>query len=538
MTSSDMTSSDATSPDMNSAEPHAAPSDPRPAALAPLEAAGETPHFDVLIIGAGLSGVGAAYHLQKNCPDKSYAILEGRADMGGTWDLFKYPGVRSDSDMFTLGYRFFPWTEAKAIADGPSIKDYVIRTAKAFGITDRIRFNHWVTDFSWSSEDARWTVTAGEGADVKRFTCDFVWNCSGYYRYAEGYTPEFEGVGDFKGDIVHPQDWPEDLDYKGKKVVVIGSGATAVTLIPSMADDAAHITMLQRSPTYMFAMPGTSPIAKFLGGFLPPSAVYPIMRWQRIVFQQLMFKFTRATPKGSRKRLMDQAREKLGPDYDIEKHFAPTYNPWDQRVCLVPDDDLYEAINSGKASVVTDTIERFEAGGIRLKSGDLLEADIIVTATGLILEALGGASVHVDGERINFGDKLTYKGLMFEDVPNLVSVFGYTNASWTLRADLVSDFTCRLLNRMKAVGKSVATPVNDDPSMPREPFLDFSSGYVKRAEAILPKQGEWPWRHPQDFFRDLAGLRYGKIEDGALRLTPVKARAVEAVQEQVKAAAE
>ena len=508
------------------------------AAAAPTELAVDhrQRHFDVIIIGAGLSGVGAACHLRERCPDRTFIILEGRERMGGTWDLFRYPGVRSDSDMFTLGYSFSPWKEAKAIADGPSIKRYVERTAEDRGVADRIRYNHWVTDFSWDSDAAKWTVTTGEGPDANRFTCDFIWNCSGYYRYDAGYTPDFEGVDDFRGRIVHPQDWPEDLDYAGKKVVVIGSGATAVTLIPSMADAVSKITMLQRSPTYMFAMPGTSALAGFLGRFLPAAAVYRLMRWPRIALQQFSFKFARAAPARSRKRLMDQAREKLGPDFDVDTHFSPAYDPWDQRVCLVPDDDLYKAIRSGKAEVVTDRIERFEADGIRLGSGDLLEADIIVTATGLVLEARGGASVHVDGERINFGEKFTYKGMMFEDVPNMVSVFGYTNASWTLRADLVSEFTCRLLDHMKAVGRGIATPVNDDPTMPREPFLDFSSGYVKRAEAILPKQGRWPWRHPQDYFRDLKGLRFDPIEDGVLRLTPRRATASAPGKEEMAAA--
>ncbi|MEM6537603.1 MAG: NAD(P)/FAD-dependent oxidoreductase [Pseudomonadota bacterium] len=480
--------------------------------------ASDTPHFDVLVIGAGLSGIGAAYHLQKHCPDLSYAILEGREALGGTWDLFKYPGVRSDSDMYTLGYRFFPWTEAKAIADGPSIKNYVERTAQEYRITEKIRFNNWVTDFSWSSRDAVWTVTTNTADGEKTYTCDFVWNCSGYYKYSEGYLPEYPGIENFDGQLVHPQNWPDDLDYTGKKVVVIGSGATAVTLIPSMADKTEHITMLQRSPTYMYAMPATSALAKWLSGFLPNSMTYRIMRWQRILLQQIMFKWIRATPKASRKKLMDQARIKLGSSFDVDKHFGPDYAPWDQRICLVPDDDLYKSIKAGKASVVTDNIEAFEKGGICLKSGAFLEADIVVSATGLILEALGGASVKMDGNDVRFGDRYTYKGLMFEGVPNLVSVFGYTNASWTLRADLVSDFTTRLLNHMRATGNAIAVPENDDPNMPKDPFLDFSSGYVKRAEAILPKQGNWPWRHPQDYFRDLFSLRHGKVDDGILKL--------------------
>jgi len=499
-----------------------------PAEPDPRDAA---PDFDVVIIGAGLSGIGAAYHLNTRLPNKRYCILEGRDAIGGTWDLFRYPGVRSDSDMFTLGYRFRPWRDAKAIADGPAIRSYVREAAREYGIEDRIRFNHWVTDFSWSSASNCWTITAKTGDEERRITCRFVWNCSGYYRYAEGYTPEFPGAARFEGRIVHPQRWPEDLDYKGKKVVVIGSGATAVTLIPSMADETEHITMLQRSPTYMFAMPGTSPLAKFLGRILPGSRAYRVMRGHRIIFQQIMFKMARARPEKTKERLIGLLEEKLPPGYDIEKHFTPTYNPWDQRICLVPDDDLFDAIRRGEASVVTDQIETFTEKGIRLASGREIEADIIITATGLILEALGGATVKVDGERISFGDKLTYRGMMFEDVPNLASVFGYTNASWTLRADLVSDYVCRLLAHMDRTGAVAATPVNDDPDMPREPFLDFSSGYVRRAEHLLPKQGRAPWRHPQDFFRDLIDLKFGRVDDGVLKFTAAEAARASAASE-------
>ena len=502
----------------------------------PLETAtapGQKMDFDVVIIGAGLSGIGAAHHLQKDHPSKSYAILEARDSIGGTWDLFRYPGIRSDSDMFTLGYRFRPWKAAKAIADGPSILAYVKETAVADGIDKHIRFNHRAVRFSWSSQAGMWTIDAETDEGLRRITCRFLWNCAGYYRYSEGYTPNFPGVERFEGDIIHPQLWPEDYDYAGKRVVVIGSGATAVTLIPSMADQTAHITMLQRSPTFMFAMPSTSGMAKFLGRVLPASWTYAVMRWQRIIFQQIVFKLARAHPNRTRDKLIEATREKLPPDFDVEKHFTPTYNPWDQRICLVPDDDLFTAISDGKASVVTDQIETFTRDGIRLQSGETLNADLVVTATGLTLEALGGAEVFVDNERVNFGDRLTYKGMMFEGVPNLVSVFGYTNASWTLRADLVSDFVCRLLKKLQA--GEFARPVNDDPNMPREPFLDFSSGYVRRAVDILPKQGKAPWRHPQDFFRDLLRLRYGKLDDGILRFERASASAA---KEPTKLAAE
>lgn len=484
-----------------------------------------TTHFDVLIIGAGLSGIGAAYHLQTRLPGKSYAILEGRDAIGGTWDLFRYPGIRSDSDMFTLGYRFRPWEQAKAIADGPSIREYVNDTAAQFEIDKRIRFNHWVSDLSWDTKSALWTVTASVDGETKKFTCNFLWNCAGYYRYAEGYTPDFPGRDTFKGQVIHPQNWPEDLDYAGKKVVVIGSGATAVTLIPSMAEDAGHITMLQRSPTFMFAMPGTSGLAKALHKVMPTSWAYNIMRWVRIIMQNVSYKLARARPDGARKQLIENARERLPETFDVETHFNPSYNPWEQRVCLVPDDDFYQAINRGKADIVTDHIETFTEGGIRLKSGKELEADIIVTATGLELEMLGGATLSVDGKEVNLGDTITYKGFMLSGVPNLASVFGYLNASWTLRADLISDFVCRLLSHMEKNGTEIATPVNNDPDMPLRPFADFSSGYITRAIDRLPKQGTGPWQHPQDFFVDMARLRHGKIDDGFLIFTRKYAKA-------------
>jgi cation diffusion facilitator CzcD-associated flavoprotein CzcO len=473
-------------------------------------------HFDVLIVGAGISGIGAACKLQDKCAGKTFAILEARSEMGGTWDLFRYPGIRSDSDMYTLGYGFRPWRDAKAIADGPSIKTYVIETAREAGVDRKIRFNCRVTDASWSSANARWTVTAETATGPVRFTCSFLMMCSGYYRYAEGYTPEFKGRGRFKGRIIHPQLWPEDLDYAGKRVVVIGSGATAVTLIPSLTDRAGHVVMLQRSPSYVFSMPGTSPLAKFLSAIMPKRLAYFIMRWHRIIFTQLMFKLARARPQKTRERLIQLTREALPEGYDVAKHFTPKYNPWDQRLCLVPDDDLFAAISSGKASVETDEIETFTERGILLKSGKELVADIIVTATGLALEVLGGAKLTIDGRPFKSGESFTYKGFGFSCVPNLAAVFGYTNASWTLRADLVSDYVCRLINYMDRRGYASATPVVDDPAMKPEPFLDFSSGYVRRAVDFLPKQGSGPWRHPQDYASDIVNLRYGRIEDGVM----------------------
>jgi cation diffusion facilitator CzcD-associated flavoprotein CzcO len=476
-------------------------------------------HFDVLIVGAGLSGVGAAWHLRTRLPGKSFCILEGRERIGGTWDLFRYPGVRSDSDMFTLGYGFRPWRDPKAIAGGPAIRAYIEETAAEAGIVPKIRFNHWVTDASWSSETRRWTVTAVCEGRPAVFTCDFLWMCSGYYRYAEGYTPDFLGVSRYRGLLVHPQRWPEDLDYAGKRIVVIGSGATAVTLIPSLTDKAAHVVMLQRSPSYMFAMPSDSALAKFLVRTLGRRAAFWLMRWQRVLLQQFTFRMARARPQKTRERLLQLTREKLPEGYDIATHFSPRYNPWEQRLCLVPDDDLFAAIREGKASVETGEIETFTEGGIRLKSGKELAADIVVTATGLVLEVAGGAAFSVDGRKIDFGKTFTYKGMMFSGVPNMAATFGYTNASWTLRADLVSEYVCRLLAFMERKGLSAATPVPSDADMTPEPFLDFSSGYVTRAAHYLPKQGKMPWRHPQNYAVDLMNLRFGRLDDGELRFS-------------------
>ncbi len=474
-------------------------------------------HFDVIIVGAGISGIGAAHHLQKLCPGKTFAILEARATIGGTWDLFRYPGIRSDSDMFTLGYGFHPWREAKVIADGPSIKSYVTATAKEYGIDRHIRFSTQVTDIAFDSTTARWTVTAATPAGETEVSCNFLWMCSGYYRYAEGYTPEFPGAGKFKGEIIHPQHWPENFNYAGKEIVVIGSGATAVTLIPSMADKAKHITMLQRSPSWFFNLPERSNLAAGLSKIMPKSLAFRIVRWYRIVFQQIMYKLIRARPEKTGERLLDLVREQLPAGYDVEKHFHPRYNPWDQRLCVVPDGDLFEAISKGKASVETDEIETFTEDGIRLKSGKTLNADIIITATGLTLEAMGGASASVDGRKINLGETFAYRGLACSGMPNIAFVFGYTNSSWTLRADLISHYVCRLINYMDKNGYDIATPANRDPGLKREPFLNLNSGYILRAAERLPKQGDKdPWRNPQSYFRDIAILRYGRIDDGVM----------------------
>jgi monooxygenase len=472
-------------------------------------------HFDVLIIGAGLSGIGAGVHLGKRCPDKSYVILEGRDAIGGTWDLFRYPGIRSDSDMYTLGYAFKPWTEQKSIADGPSIRTYVNETAREYGIDQHIRFKHRVTRAAWSSEDAHWTIEAEHAGAQKRFTASFILMCAGYYKYEHGYMPAFKGMANFKGPIIQPQLWPEDLDYSGKRVVIIGSGATAVTLVPAMTDRAAHVTMLQRTPTYMISMPAIDKLGLFLRSKFKPQLAYDINRGIRTFFQQFFFRFARNRPEAFKKRLMKPLAEQLPQDI-IEKHFTPPYKPWEQRLCLVPDNDMFEAIKSGKASVVTDHIEEFTEASIKLKSGQLLEADIIVAATGLELQALGGADVVVDGRKIETGKTHTYKGAMFSDVPNLISVFGYTNASWTLRADLILEYACRLINYMDEYDLAQVTPRLKG-AYEERPFVDFSSGYFQRAAHILPKQTtRAPWKQNQSYFHDIMDLRHGAIEDGEL----------------------
>jgi monooxygenase len=490
---------------------------------------------DVLVVGAGISGIGAGYHLQTYCPGKSYLILEGRDDLGGTWDLFRYPGIRSDSDMHTLGYSFRPWKEAKAIADGPSIKKYLRETARDYGIDKHIRYQHRVIRASWESETARWTVEAERGPERTpvTFSANFLFMCSGYYNYAEGYTPDFVGREDFKGQIVHPQHWPEQLDYAGKRVIVIGSGATAVTLVPSMAEAAAHVTMLQRTPTYMVSRPGQDKIANALRKVLPSRVAYGLTRWKNVLFGMYFYNKTRTNPEGVNKFVLDKVQKLLPPDYDMA-HFTPNYNVWDQRLCLVPDDDLFEAIKAKKADVVTGHIDRFTETGIRLKDGRELPADIIVTATGLKLQLLSGVEYVVDGERFEPRQSMTYKAMMFEGVPNLATSFGYTNASWTLKADLTCMYVCRLLNHMDRTGTQIATPVLDDPEVTPEPWLSFTSGYVQRALDNLPKQGsKRPWRVHQNYAKDLMDLKFGKVDDGAMRFTKagVKAKRAEPMLE-------
>jgi cation diffusion facilitator CzcD-associated flavoprotein CzcO len=444
-------------------------------------------------------------------------VLEGRAAKGGTWDLFRYPGIRSDSDMYTLGYVFKPWKAAKAIADGPSILAYVNETAAENDIDRHIRYNHMVKRADWDTATAAWTVTAEvNGAPVK-FTCNFLFMCSGYYSYKSGYKPEFAGAADFKGRIVHPQEWPADLDHSGKKVVVIGSGATAVTLVPEMARTAEHVTMLQRSPTYVVSRPAEDPAAEWLKARFKPMTAYRITRWKNVLLGMLFFRMARNSPDKVKANILGMVREKLGPDYDVDTHFTPTYNPWDQRLCLVPDDDLFNAIKTGAASVVTDHIERFTPTGILLKSGAEIEADIIVTATGLNLEVLGGAEFAVDGKPVIFSETLSYKGMMYSGVPNLASSFGYTNASWTLKADLTCAYVCRLLNHMTKTGLAQCTPVRKPGDEGDQDWLDSSSGYVQRSVHLFPKQGaKAPWKQHQNYALDLMTLKFGKVEDGAM----------------------
>lgn len=475
-------------------------------------------HIDVLIIGAGISGIGAGYHLKANSPGKSFAILEGRETMGGTWDLFKYPGIRSDSDMYTLGYSFRPWTDPKAIADGPSILKYVKDTAREHGIDKHIRFSHKVISADWSTPDALWHIKAERGPKKEpvSFTANFLFMCGGYYNYDEAFTPEFEGREDFKGEVIHPQFWPEDMDYSGKKVVVIGSGATAMTLVPSMTDKAEHVTMLQRTPTYVVSRPGTDAFANFMRKYLPSKLAYGITRWKNVLFGMYFYRMCMTKPAKVKDYLLGMIREELGEE-EVKKHFTPTYNPWDQRLCLVPDSDLYEALKSGKASAVTDHIDRFTEGGIKLKSGETLDADIIVTATGLKLQVWNGLDVSVDGKLMTAADTMAYKGFMYSGIPNMASSFGYTNASWTLKCDLTCEYVCRLLNHMDAKGLDQATPSFTEGDVEVEPWLDLKSGYVQRAMESFPKQGsKTPWKLHQNYAKDLVMLRFGSLEDDGM----------------------
>jgi monooxygenase len=479
-------------------------------------------HTDVLIVGAGLSGIGAAYHLQTECPDRRFLILEARESIGGTWDLFRYPGIRSDSDMYTLGYRFKPWTHPKAIADGPTILGYIRETARENHIEPHIRFGHKVVGASWSTPDATWTVEVERvpSGERLRFTCNFLFLCSGYYRYDAGYQPDFPGLASFQGRVVHPQHWTPDITYADQRVVVIGSGATAVTLVPELAKTAAHVTMLQRSPTYVVSRPAADRVANVLRRFLPASWVYAIVRWKNVLFGMYVYRLAKRRPERLKKLIVDGIQAAIGSKVDVAKHFTPRYDPWDQRLCLVPDGDLFRALYVGKASVVTDEIETFTPGGIRLKSGSELPADLVVSATGLVLSTMADMDLRVDGRRVEGPKTFGYKGMMYSDVPNLASSYGYTNASWTLKCDLTCEYVCRLLNHMKRHGFRQCTPRQRDPGMEARPWLDFSSGYVQRAIDQLPRQGsKKPWRLYQNYVRDLLMLRFGRVDDGVMEFS-------------------
>jgi cation diffusion facilitator CzcD-associated flavoprotein CzcO len=487
-------------------------------------------HVDVVIVGAGLSGIGAACHLRRDCPGSSFTILESRDATGGTWDLFRYPGVRSDSDMYTLGYSFRPWQNPQSIADGASILSYVRDTAREYGVDRAIRFRHRVVRAEWSTADARWTVYAerGDTGEVVTISCGFLFTCTGYYRYDEGHAPAFEGTERFSGPIVHPQHWPTDLDYDGKRVVVIGSGATAVTLVPAMAERAAHVTMLQRSPGYIVAQPARDALAVRLRRLLPARQAYPIIRWKHVMLTMVSYEVSRRRPRLMKRLIRKGVESQLPPGYDVDTDFTPRYDPWDQRLCLVPDADLFAAIRNGSASIVTATVEAFTETGVRLTSGEELDADIIVTATGLTMLALGGMTIAVDGDEVDLAQTVAYKGMMFSGIPNLAAAIGYTNASWTLRADLISDYVCRLLREMTTRGLRQCTPRWTGSSLPTARFMNLSSGYVLRSAHLFPKQADQaPWRVYQNYLRDLLLLRRGALDDGALVFSnPVPDRVV------------
>jgi monooxygenase len=500
-------------------------------------------HFDVLIMGAGLSGIDAAHHLQKFCPNKSYVILEQRERIGGTWDLFRYPGIRSDSDMLTMGYSFRPWTNPKAISPGGDIRNYITETASEEGIDRNIRFRHRIKHASWSSQEAMWTVDAvcksPDGSEEPvTLTCNFLFSCAGYYRYSAGYTPDFPGIELFKGRVVHPQAWPEDLDYSGKKVVIVGSGATAVTLVPAMSQTASHVTMLQRSPTYVISAPEQDKVANWLRGVLPAKWAFRLSRWKNVAFMTYVYQLSQRFPNYMKNEILKKVRVEVGADYDVDTHFTPRYKPWEQRMCLIPDADMFRAIKSGRASVVTDHIETFTEKGIRLKSGKELEADIIVTATGLVMQAFGGIELSVDGRSVDSGKTLAYKGVMVSGVPNFASVFGYINASWTLKADLICAYVCRLLNFMDRKGARQVTPKRGSETAVAQFVENFSSGYMQRALASWPKQGaKAPWRVYQNYIRDAITLKWSSIDNDALEFSnPPQSSSKPAIRELAGAA--
>ncbi len=474
-------------------------------------------HFDIIVVGAGLSGIGAACHVQRRLPDKRFTLLEARGEVGGTWSLFRYPGVRSDSDMQTLGFSFRPWTSDKSIADASDILGYIKETAEAYDIGEHIRYHHTLQSASWCSKRARWRLGIVAEGEPITLTCNFLYMCSGYYDYEAGYTPQWQNMAAYGGRLVHPQAWPEDLDTKGKKIVVIGSGATAVTLVPELAKEAAHVTMVQRSPSYVAALPAEDDVAKRLHRLLPSRLAHRLVRWKNLLGGMYVYRMSRWKPELVKRSLIKEVRKELGADYDVETHFTPRYNPWDQRLCLAPNGDFFGALKSGAASVVTDEIDSFTETGLRLASGAHLHADIIVSATGLKLKMIGGAQLSVDGAPVDVASTLSYKGAMYSGVPNFASALGYTNASWTLKCELISKFVCRLLAYMDKRGYDACTPRLPNAAVQTQSAINLTSGYIRRSEHLLPKQGEKkPWKIYQNYFQDVAALGYGALEDGAL----------------------
>lgn len=475
-------------------------------------------HKDIIVVGAGISGIAAGYNLQKSCPNKSFAILEGRSSLGGTWDLFKYPGVRSDSDMHTLGFRFKPWIHKKSIADGPSILEYLNETVDEYNLREKISFNQKVISSNWSSDKSVWELKVLSNGDEISMTCNFLFLCGGYYSYDKPFMPKFPNQEEFQGKLIHPQFWDESLDYTNKKVIVIGSGATAITLVPAIAKKAEHVTMLQRSPSYVISGPGEDSWSHSLNKILPIRLSYFLIRWKNILRTSLGFYLSRKYPNWIKKRIIDLVRDELGQDYDVEKHFTPRYNPWDQRMCLVPDSDLFASIRDGKASVVTDLIKSFNKDGILVESGEQINADIIISATGIEINMLNDINVFVDDEKVVPNAKLAYKGMMLSGVPNLAFTFGYVNASWTLRADLTCEYVCRLLNLMDKQKVSVCLPEEDSNAVVDDEYIDFTSGYVQRALDIMPKQGiKAPWRNYQNYLKDIFLVRLFSIKDSTLK---------------------
>ena len=489
-------------------------------------------HVDVVVVGAGISGIGAGYHLQTMSPDRSFVIVEARNSIGGTWDLFRYPGVRSDSDMYTLGYRFKPWRNAKSIADGTSILEYLKETVREHDLERHMRFGRRVTGADWSSDDARWVVTMrNEASGAKeQISCNFLFMCAGYYNYRRGHQADLPGIDRYAGRVVHPQFWPEDLDYAGKRVLVVGSGATAMTLVPAMAATASHVTMLQRSPTYVVSRPDVDKWALRIRRVLPPKLAYRVIRFKNTTIQQLFYGRMREHPAEAKARLIGMVSEAMGPEFDVDKHFTPSYFPWDQRLCLLPNGDLLDALREGRASIVTDHIDTFTESGVRTKSGEVIGADIVVTATGLELVVLGEASFTVDGEPVDFGSTFTYKGMGFSGVPNLATSFGYVNASWTLKSDLTCEYVCRLLNHMRDTGTAIATPTlrDDERGMPRRPWIDgFTPNYMTRDMHRFPSQGDHaPWLNPQNFKRDVELYRKSPVDDGSMVFSAPRAAAL------------